>query len=78
MNLKIFFIIFTLAVLFTAELFSYISSQLWNICSSHSPLSEQYNRKKLNNIYFFIEKTKSVFYGFFLISVLITFYMFLK
>lgn len=78
MNLKIFFIIFTLSVLFIAELFSYISSQLWTICSSHSPLSEQYNRKKLNNIYFFIEKTKSVFYVFFLISVLITFCMFLK
>ena len=77
MNLKIFFTIFTLLILFIAELFSYTSSQLWNICSSHSPLSEQYNRKKLNNIYSFTEKTKSVFYAFFLISTVITFIIYL-
>ena len=77
MNLKIFSLIITLLILFVAELFSYASSQLWNICSSHSPLSEQYNRKKLNNLYSFVEKTKSVFYAFFLISAVITFIIYL-
>lgn len=70
MNLKIFFLIITLSTLITAELFSYISSCLWDICSNHSPLSEQFNRKKLNTLYFLIEKIKTVLYVLVIILVI--------
>lgn len=70
MNFKVFLVI-TALILTTAEILSYISSRLWDICSSHSPLSEQFNRKKLNNLYFFIEKLKTIFYASFLILLII-------
>ena len=72
MNLKIFFLIITLSTLITAEFLSYISSRLWDIYSSHSPLSEPFNRKKLNALYFLIEKIKTVLYVLVIILVIIS------
>ena len=70
MNPKVFLVI-TALILITAEILSYINSQLWDVCFNHSPLSEQFNRKKLKNIYFFIEKLKTIFYASFLILLII-------
>lgn len=72
MNLKIFFLIITLLALITAELLSYISSCLWDICSNHSPLSESFNRKKLNALYSIVEKIKTVLYVLVIILVIIS------
>ena len=79
MNLKILSTITTLLILAIAEILSHINLSIWEITSNSPSYSEHYYYKEeLTVLFQAIEKIRTVFYILFLISVVVTFIIYIR
>lgn len=78
MNLKILSTITTLLILAIAEILSYINLSIWEINTNCPSYSERYYyKKKLTALFRIIEKIRVFFYILFLVSVVVTFIIYI-
>lgn len=78
MNLKILSTITTLLILAIAEILSYINLSIWEINTNSPSYSERYYYKKeLAALFRTIEKIRVFFYILFLVSVVVTFIIYI-
>jgi len=78
MNLKFLSTITTLLILAIAEIFSYINLSIWEINTNSPSYSEHYYYKEeLTALFQAIEKIRVFFYILFLVSVVVTFIIYI-
>lgn len=78
MNLKILSTITTLLILAIAEILSYINLSIWEINTNSPSYSEHYYYKEeLSTLFQAIEKIRVFFYTLFLVSVVVTFIIYI-